>query len=87
MAPPLQNPHFQPGAAADVVSGNRTVQIAVNPATTIFEEVVMASWKRNVKGILSQRVRLGFLSVPLWVAGAVFLARTLRNRRQQRLAA
>lgn len=47
----------------------------------------MASWKRNVKGILSQRVRLGFLSVPLWVAGAVFLARTFRNRRQQRLAA
>ncbi|HEX2644338.1 MAG TPA: hypothetical protein VHU81_15185 [Thermoanaerobaculia bacterium] len=47
----------------------------------------MAKWNRNVKGILNQRVRLGFLSVPLWVAGAVFLARTVKNRRQQRIAA
>jgi hypothetical protein len=52
-----------------------------------LKEVLMAKWKNNVKGVLNQRVRLGFLSVPLWVAGAVFLARTVKNRRQQRLAA
>ena len=40
------------------------------------------SLKKNVKGVLNQRVRLGFFTVPLWVVGAVFLARRLRNRRQ-----
>ncbi|HEX3556877.1 MAG TPA: hypothetical protein VIA62_26940 [Thermoanaerobaculia bacterium] len=40
------------------------------------------SLKKNVKGVLNQRVRVGLFTVPLWVVGAVFLARRLRNRRQ-----
>ncbi len=40
------------------------------------------SLKKNVKGVLNQRVRMGFFTVPLWVVGAVLLARRLRNRRQ-----
>lgn len=36
----------------------------------------------KVKSILSQPVRIGFLSVPLWVAGAYFVARRLRARRR-----
>ena len=38
--------------------------------------------KTKVKSFLNQRVRLGFLSVPLWVAGAYFVARRLRARRR-----
>lgn len=38
--------------------------------------------KGNVKSLLNQRVRLGFLSVPLWVAGAYFVAKRLRSRRR-----
>lgn len=40
------------------------------------------SLKKNVKGVLSQRVRMGFFTVPLWVVGAVFLARWVRDRRR-----
>jgi hypothetical protein len=38
--------------------------------------------KGNVKSLLSQRVRLGFLSVPLWAAGVYFVAKRLRSRRR-----
>jgi len=38
--------------------------------------------KAKVKSFLNQPVRLGFLSVPLWVAGAYFVARRLRARRR-----
>lgn len=40
------------------------------------------SLKKNVKGVLSQRVRVGLFTVPLWVVGAVFLARWVRDRRR-----
>ena len=39
--------------------------------------------KDNVKGLLNQRVRFGLFSVPLWVAGAVFAARLIRDRRRR----
>ena len=39
--------------------------------------------KRNVKGVLNQRVRFGLFSVPLWVAGAVYAARLIRDRRRR----
>ncbi len=39
--------------------------------------------KKNVKGLLNSRVQLGFLTVPLWVAGAVFAAKLLRDRRRR----
>jgi hypothetical protein len=42
----------------------------------------MAKLKRNVKSLLNQRVRMGFLTVPLWVVGAVWVARKLRDRRR-----
>jgi hypothetical protein len=38
--------------------------------------------KAKVKSLLNQPVRIGFLSVPLWVAGAYFVARRLRARRR-----
>jgi hypothetical protein len=38
--------------------------------------------KAKVKSFLSQPIRIGFLSVPLWAAGAYFLARRLRARRR-----
>ncbi|HKH47935.1 MAG TPA: hypothetical protein VKM72_25030 [Thermoanaerobaculia bacterium] len=38
--------------------------------------------KAKVKSFLSQPIRIGFLSVPLWMAGAYFLARRLRARRR-----
>ena len=42
--------------------------------------------KANVKGLLNQRVRMGLFTVPLWVVGAVFVARKLRDRRRLRYA-
>lgn len=39
--------------------------------------------KNNVKGLLNRRVQLGFLTVPLWVAGAVYAAKLLRDRRRR----
>jgi len=42
----------------------------------------MARIKSRVKGVLGQRVRIGLFTVPLWVVGAVFLARKLRERRR-----
>ena len=53
---------------------------------TTFPEDDMAKVKKlksNVKGILNQRVRFGLFSVPLWVAGAVFAARLIRDRRRR----
>ncbi len=38
--------------------------------------------KSNVKGLLNQRVRFGLFSVPLWVAGAVYAAKLVRDRRR-----
>jgi ABC-type uncharacterized transport system permease subunit len=54
--------------------------------TTSTEDDDMAkvkNLKRNVKGVLNQRVRLGLFSVPLWVAGAVYAAKLIRDRRRQ----
>ena len=45
-----------------------------------------ANLKANVKGLLNRRVRMGLFTVPLWVVGAVFVARKLRNRRRLRYA-
>ena len=42
----------------------------------------MAKIKSNVKGLLKTRVRMGLFTVPIWVVGAVFLARKLRDRRR-----
>ena len=39
--------------------------------------------KNNVKGLLNRRVQLGFLTVPLWVAAAVYVAKVLRDRRHR----
>jgi len=39
--------------------------------------------KSGVTGVLNQRVRMGLFSVPLWVVGAVYLARRVRDRRRQ----
>jgi hypothetical protein len=41
-----------------------------------------AAIKDNVKGVLNQRVRFGFFTVPLWALGAYFVVRQLRNRRK-----
>jgi hypothetical protein len=46
----------------------------------------MGKLKSNVKGVLSQRVRVGLFTVPLWVVGVVFVARMIRDRRQHRYA-
>jgi hypothetical protein len=42
----------------------------------------MGKLKSNVKSVLNQRVRMGLFSVPLWVVGAVYLTRRLRDRRR-----
>lgn len=42
----------------------------------------MSKLKTNVKGLLNQRVRMGLFTVPIWVVGAVFLVRKLRDRRR-----
>lgn len=39
--------------------------------------------KTKVKGFLTQPVRMGFMTVPLWVLGAVFLFKRLKARRRQ----
>ncbi|HWM94918.1 MAG TPA: hypothetical protein VN493_29455 [Thermoanaerobaculia bacterium] len=39
--------------------------------------------KNNVKGLLNRRVQFGFLTVPLWVAGAIYAAKLLRDRRRR----
>jgi hypothetical protein len=46
------------------------------------EKSNMGKLKTNVKGVLNQRVRFGLFTVPLWVVGAVFLARWVRDRRR-----
>jgi hypothetical protein len=46
----------------------------------------MGKIKSNVKGLLNQRVRIGLFTLPLWVVGAVFLARMVRDRRRHRYA-
>ncbi|HET9229530.1 MAG TPA: hypothetical protein VFR31_22810 [Thermoanaerobaculia bacterium] len=40
---------------------------------------------KNVKGLLNRRVQLGFFTVPLWVAGAVYAAKLIRDRRRRHL--
>jgi hypothetical protein len=42
----------------------------------------MGMIKRNTKKLLGSRVRIGFLTFPLWVAGALFLAKKLHDRRR-----
>ena len=39
--------------------------------------------KKNVKSLLNRRVQLGLFTVPLWVAGAVYAAKVLRDRRRR----
>lgn len=46
----------------------------------------MAKLKKNVKGLLSTRVQIGFLTVPLWVAGGILAVKMLRDRRRRTLA-
>jgi hypothetical protein len=46
----------------------------------------MGKLKSNVKGVLNQRVRLGLFTVPLWVVGALLVARKLRDRRRLKYA-
>jgi hypothetical protein len=41
-----------------------------------------AKIKENVKGVLNQKVRFGFFTVPVWALGAYFVVRQLRNRRK-----
>jgi hypothetical protein len=47
----------------------------------------MGKLKSNVKSVLNQRVRMGLFTVPLWVVGAVYLARRVRDRRRLATAA
>jgi hypothetical protein len=57
--------------------------------TTSPEDHDMAKVKNlkgNMKGLLNQRVRFGLFSVPLWVAGAVYAARLIRDRRRRQVA-
>jgi hypothetical protein len=42
----------------------------------------MGKIKSNVKGLMNQRVRMGLFTVPLWLVGAVYLAKRIRNRRR-----
>ncbi len=42
----------------------------------------VSALKENVKGVLNQRVRLGFVSLPLWAVGAYFVVRQMRNRKK-----
>lgn len=37
---------------------------------------------RKTKKVLNSQVRVGFLTVPLWVAGALFVAKKLRDRKR-----
>lgn len=56
------------------------------PENDITEDDDMAKVRKlkgNVKGLLNQRVRFGLFSVPLWVAGAVYAARLIRDRRRR----
>jgi hypothetical protein len=46
----------------------------------------MSKVKSGAKGVLNQRVRVGLFTVPLWVVGAVFLVRKLRDRRRVKYA-
>ena len=39
--------------------------------------------KTKVKGLLNQPVRMGFMTVPLWVVGAVFLYKQIKARRHR----
>lgn len=39
--------------------------------------------KKNVKGLLNQRVRMGLFTVPLWLVGAAFLTQKLMARRRR----
>jgi hypothetical protein len=57
------------------------------PDTEQLQEDAMAKISKNVKSVLNQRVRMGFLTVPLWVVGAVYLTRKLRDRRRTTVTA
>jgi hypothetical protein len=39
--------------------------------------------KKSIKGFLNQRVRFGFLTLPLWLVGAAFVGRKLMARRRR----
>lgn len=38
--------------------------------------------KNDVKGVLTQKVRLGFINVPVWLLAAGFIVQQVRRRRQ-----
>jgi hypothetical protein len=42
---------------------------------------------KNVKGLMTQRVRVGLFTVPVWLLGLFFLVRYVRDRRRPALAA
>lgn len=46
------------------------------------QETIVMSLNQNVKGVLTKKVRFGFFTVPVWVVGAVFLTRWVRDRRR-----
>jgi hypothetical protein len=51
-------------------------------------ELIMGKMKKvksGVKGVLNQRVRMGFFTVPLWVVGAVYVGKMIRDRRRQKV--
>jgi hypothetical protein len=52
------------------------------PLAEALQEDAMAKLTRNVKGLMNRPVRMGFMTVPLWVVGAVYLFKKLRDRRR-----
>jgi hypothetical protein len=38
--------------------------------------------KNDVQGVLTQKVRLGFFAMPLWLLAAVLIVRQVRGRRR-----
>lgn len=37
--------------------------------------------KKDLKGVLTQEVRVGFLTVPVWLLAAGFIVQQMRRRR------
>lgn len=54
-----------------------------SPAYRQEEDMARTKLKKNVKELLNHRVQLGLFTVPLWVAGAVYAAKVLRDRRRR----
>lgn len=54
-----------------------------SPVCDKEEDMARIKMNKNVKGLLNRRVQLGFFTVPLWVAGAVYAAKLIRDRRRR----